>query len=145
MSSLSATRSVAPSQEIAPPAFVPARTLYAVTIFLSAFLLFQVQLIIGKYILPWFGGSASVWNTCLLFFQVLLLAGYGYAHLLSTRLPVRWQFRLHLILLLVSFAVLAVVAYGRPSPITPGAVWRPVPGRSPVWQVVRVLLASVGF
>jgi len=119
--------------------------LYAITIFLSAFLLFQVQLIIGKYILPWFGGSASVWNTCLLFFQVLLLAGYGYAHLLSTRIPMRWQVRLHLILLLASFAVLAVVAYGRPSPITPGAVWRPVPGSSPVWQVVRVLLASVGF
>ena len=52
--------------------------LYALTIFLSAFLLFQVQPLIGKYILPWFGGTAATWTTCLLFFQVLLLAGYAY-------------------------------------------------------------------
>ncbi len=59
--------------------------LYAATIFLSAFLLFEVQPMIGKIILPWFGGSASVWNTCLLFFQASLLAGYSYAHF-STKL-----------------------------------------------------------
>ena len=56
---------------------------YALTVFLSSFLLFQVQPIIGKYILPWFGGSPAVWTTCMLFFQVALLAGYGYAHLAS--------------------------------------------------------------
>src|SRR5258707_1111248 len=54
--------------------------LYAVTIFLSAFLLFQVQPLIAKVILPWFGGSAAVWTTCMLFFQLLLLAGYVYSH-----------------------------------------------------------------
>ena len=54
--------------------------LYAATIFLSAFLLFQVQPLIAKMILPWFGGSAAVWSAALLFFQLLLLLGYGYAH-----------------------------------------------------------------
>ena len=58
-----------------------------VTVFLSAFLLFQVQLLIGKAILPWFGGTASVWMTCLLFFQILLCAGYGYASFVAERLP----------------------------------------------------------
>ena len=55
---------------------------YAFTIFLSSFLLFQVQPIIAKMILPWFGGTAAVWNTCMLFFQLTLLAGYAYAHLI---------------------------------------------------------------
>ena len=54
---------------------------YAGTIFLSAFLLFLVQPIIAKQILPWFGGSAAVWTTCLVFFQSVLLAGYAYADL----------------------------------------------------------------
>ena len=56
---------------------------YAGTIFLSSFLLFLVQPLIARRILPWFGGSAAVWTTCMLFFQALLLAGYGYAHLLQ--------------------------------------------------------------
>ena len=127
------------------PAGIPAPALYALTIFLSAFLLFQVQLIIAKYILPWFGGSPSVWNTCLLLFQVLLLAGYCYAHLLSTRLPASSQTHLHVILLLASLVTLIVVSRGWPSPITPGAAWRPLPGSPPVWQVISVLLVSVGF
>ena len=54
--------------------------LYACTIFLSAFLLFQVQPLIAKMILPWFGGSAAVWTACVLFFQLLLLLGYLYSH-----------------------------------------------------------------
>ena len=54
---------------------------------LAAFLLFQVQPVISKFILPWFGGSAGVWTTCMLFFQVTLFCGYGYAHLLSRRRP----------------------------------------------------------
>ena len=57
--------------------------LYAVTIFLSAFLLFQVQPLIAKIILPWFGGSAAVWSAAMMFFQLSLLAGYGYAHFLG--------------------------------------------------------------
>jgi hypothetical protein len=123
----------------------PFAGLYAVTIFLSAFLLFQVQLIIGKYILPWFGGSPSVWNTCLLFFQILLLLGYFYAHLASTRLTLSPQTRLHFALLLASLAGLAAMAFHWPSPITPGATWKPGPGTSPEWRVILVLGLGVGF
>ena len=68
--------------------------LYAVTIFLSAFLLFQVQPLLGKRILPWFGGGAGIWTACLMFFQVFLLVGYAYAHGLS-RVRVRWQMGAH--------------------------------------------------
>ena len=64
---------------------------FAVKIFLSAFLLFQVQPLIGKCILPWFGGGSAVWTTCLLFFQVQLLGGYAYAHVLNRRLAPRSQ------------------------------------------------------
>jgi len=123
----------------------PFASLYAATIFLSAFLLFQVQLIIGKYILPWFGGSPSVWNTCLLFFQTLLLLGYLFVHLTSRRFTLRPQTRLHLALLLASLAVLAAMAFHWPSPITPAAAWKPVPGTSPEWRVTLVLALGVGF
>ena len=74
---------------------------FAVTIFWGAFLLFLVQPLIGKYILPWFGGTPGVWTTCLLFFQCLLLGGYAYAHLL-TRLPMRKQAIVHMVLLAAS-------------------------------------------
>jgi len=76
--------------------------LFPVTIFLSAFLLFQVQPIMGRFILPWFGGTPAVWSVCLLFFQAALLAGYAYAHWL--RHP-----RLHIVLLAVSLALLPVI------------------------------------
>ena len=58
----------------------------AATVLVSAFLLFQVQPMVSKMILPWFGGGPSVWTTCMLFFQLFLLAGYAYAHALE-RLP----------------------------------------------------------
>ena len=61
--------------------------LYALTILVSAFLLFQVQPVIAKIILPWFGGSAAVWTTCLLFFQMVLLLGYLYSHAV-----IRWPY-----------------------------------------------------
>ena len=71
-----------------------AKLLFAATSFLSAFLLFQVQLIVSKYILPWFGGSAAVWTTSMLVFQMLLLCGYVYSHLLSARLSAVAQTKL---------------------------------------------------
>ncbi|MGH9661678.1 MAG: hypothetical protein ACRD96_24230, partial [Bryobacteraceae bacterium] len=80
--------------------------LYAATIFTSAFLLFQVQPIIARMILPWFGGSAGVWTACMLFFQVLLLGGYGYAHWSIRRLSPRTQAFVHLALLASSVAML---------------------------------------
>ena len=72
---------------------------FALTIFTGAFLLFQVQPLIGKYILPWFGCGPGVWTTCLLFFQTLLLGGYAYAHFSTTQLKPRQQVILHLVLL----------------------------------------------
>ncbi len=75
--------------------------LYASTIFLSAFLLFQVQPLIAKLILPWFGGSAAVWTTCMLFFQVLLLGGYVYSHALMSIRKASHQRLVHCVLLAV--------------------------------------------
>ena len=72
---------------------------YALAIFVGAFLLFQVQPLIGKYILPWFGGGSTVWQTAMLFFQIFLLAGYPYAHLSIRKLTPRVQVGLHLALL----------------------------------------------
>ena len=80
---------------------------FAVTIFTGAFLLFQVQPLIAKYILPWFGGSSAVWTTSMFFFQAFLLAGYAYAHLSVRYLKPRAQVVLHLVLL----PVLALLAW----------------------------------
>src|SRR5438309_8953039 len=93
-----------------------AMPIYALTIFIGAFLLFQVQPLVGKYILPWFGGGPGVWTTCLLFFQVLLLGGYAYAHFTSRVFKPRMQAIVHLVLLAGALALL---------PITPGDSWKP--------------------
>ena len=79
--------------------------IYAATIFLSSFLLFLVQPLIARLILPWFGGSAALWTTCMLFFQMLLLAGYAYAHALG-RLAGRRQAIVHSVLLVAALASL---------------------------------------
>ena len=110
--------------------------LYAATIFLSAFLLFLVQPLIGKFILPWFGGSPGVWTTCLLFFQSLLLGGYAYAHYTSTRLRPRVQATVHLVLLVIALAWL---------PIVPGAQWKPGPADEPTFRILLLLLATLGL
>jgi hypothetical protein len=110
--------------------------IYALTIFLGAFLLFQVQPLIGKFILPWFGGGPGVWTTCLLFFQVALLAGYAYAHVVSRRLRPRKQVLLHLALLAAAVAAL---------PITPGNTWKPPGGGNAVWEILRLLTVCVGL
>src|SRR3954466_14697553 len=88
---------------------------YALTISLSAFLLFEVQPVIGKMILPWFGGSSAVWSTCMLFFQVVLLLGYAYAHWLHSWLSARQQAIVHTAVLAVSLAAL---------PMIPNAHWK---------------------
>ncbi len=109
--------------------------LFALTVFLSAFLLFQVQPIIGKYILPWFGSTPGVWTACLLFFQILLLAGYAYAHLIVSKLSPRGQAATHLVLL-----GLALIAL----PITPAETWKPQAGDDPTWHILLLLLSTVG-
>ena len=145
MPSAITTEAISAPEETASSKRAPFASFYAATIFLSAFLLFQVQLIIGKYVLPWFGGSPSVWNTCLLFFQLFLLLGYLYAHVTSRRLTLGPQTRRHWALLLASLAVLAAMAFQWPSPITPGVAWKPVPGTSPEWRVTLLLALGVGF
>src|SRR5579864_2127952 len=71
------------------------KLIYGLAIFASAFLLFQVQPMVAKIILPWFGGAAAVWIVCLLFFQVVLLFGYAYAHWLTTQIRAASQPRIH--------------------------------------------------
>ena len=111
-------------------------TLYAVTIFLSAFLLFQVQPLIAKMILPWFGGSAAVWSASMLFFQLLLLAGYAYAHVSIRFLKPRMQMLVHVALLLGSCALL---------PILPNPVWRPTQVGDPTARILLLLTATIGL
>jgi hypothetical protein len=118
---------------------------FSLTIFLSAFLLFQVQLVVAKQLLPWFGGTAGVWNTCLVFFQVLLLTGYAYAHTVMARLDARRLIRLHLGLLAVSVTWLAVCALSWRSPIYPNNSLRPETSTFPVWHILIVLSATVGL
>jgi SAM-dependent methyltransferase len=110
--------------------------LYVLTIFLGAFLVFQVQPIIAKVILPWFGGSASVWSACMLFFQVVLLVGYLYAHFVVRILRAKTQAILHVSLLSLSFLFLRVI----PSP-----AWKPAGGDDPVWRILGLLAVSVGL
>lgn len=118
---------------------------FGITIFLSAFLLFWVQLLLGKYILPWFGGAAAVWTTCMLFFQVLLLGGYAYAHFLNSRLEPRAQAWLHCAVVVTSLLLLGCLAAFWNSPITPGPNWKPHGSGHPAIQIVILLSVSVGL
>ena len=111
-------------------------TLYAVTIFLSAFLLFQVQPLIAKIILPWFGGSAAVWSAALMFFQISLLAGYAYAHWLTGKMKAARQWQIHGGLLLVSLALL---------PILPSPHWKPTTVGDPTLRILLLLAATIGL
>lgn len=138
------------SQALTPALTAPSKLelasklLFGFTIFLSAFLLFQVQLLMGKYLLPWFGGAPAVWTTCLLFYQSLLLAGYAYAHLLAGRLRGAGQVRLHALLLGTSVLAMALLWRAWPSPITPGPEWQPT-GEHPVRSLLAVLGISIGL
>jgi len=105
-------------------------------VLLGAFLLFQVQPIISRMILPWFGGGPAVWTACLLFFQILLLAGYAYAYLLNRFLTVGWQATVHWLLLAAALLML---------PVTPGAGWQPEDGSQPVLRILLLLTAHIGL
>jgi len=111
--------------------------IYALTIFTGAFLLFLVQPLIGKYILPWFGGAPAVWTTCMLFFQLLLLAGYAYAHCSARWLKPKIQAIVHLVLLVAAMALL--------QNITPSDAWKPTDGANPTLRILGLLLASIGL
>src|SRR5579863_9526859 len=105
------------------------------TVFLGAFLLFLLEPLFAKMILPWFGGSAAVWTTCLVFFQTALLAGYLYAHYLTRRLPPNQLAYLHIGLIIASLFFL---------PITLHDSWRPQPGSDPVAGILGLLAVSIG-
>ena len=109
---------------------------YGVAIFFGAFLLFQVQPLMGKYVLPWFGGAPGVWTTCMLFFQVLLLGGYCYAHLSSRWLKPRAQVGVHLGLIALGLMTL---------PIVPDASWKPPGAGDPTLRILGLLAVSVGL
>ena len=102
---------------------------FAATMALAGFLLFQVQPLLGKYILPWFGGSASTWIVCLLFFQTALLAGYAHAYAITLPLSVPRQAQVQIAILVgepaaaADHAVGGLEAAGRRT-IRPGASWR---------------------
>src|SRR6476659_10321300 len=110
--------------------------LYSLTICLSEFLLFQVQPIIAKMILPWFGGTSAVWSTCMLFFQMVLLLGYVYAHWLNRKLNPRRQAVAHIIFLAISLAAL---------PILPNASWKSTGVEQPSLRILALLAATVGL
>jgi protein-L-isoaspartate O-methyltransferase len=109
---------------------------FSLTIFWGAFLLFLVQPLIARFILPWFGGGPAVWTTCMLFFQLLLLGGYAYAHFSISRLTPRRQVITHLVLLALAVALL---------PITPGDAWKPTDGSHAAGHILRLLLGCLGL
>src|SRR5215472_4590881 len=112
------------------------RVLFTATLFVSAFLLFLVQPMIAKMMLPRFGGSAAVWSTSLVFFQVTLLAGYVWAHLVSSKLGLRIQFLVHLTLILIPLSLL---------PIAIPEKWSIRMEVSPPAELLGILLLTIGL
>jgi hypothetical protein len=106
------------------------------TMTLSGFLLFQVQPMMARYILPWFGGSATTWTVCLLFFQVALLLGYAYAYLFTKPLGLRAQTIIHICIVAASLASL---------PITPSDAFKPDGPANPTLRILLLLVVSVGL
>lgn len=110
--------------------------LFALTVFAGAFLLFQCQPLIGKFILPWFGGGPGIWTTCMMFFQWLLLGGYAYAHWVRRRFSLRAQILAQLVLLATALLLL---------PIIPADSWKPRGAGHPTLQILALLAATLGL
>jgi hypothetical protein len=111
-------------------------SLTGIAIFLAAFLLFALEPLVAKRLLPWFGGSAAVWAVCLVFYQLALLLGYFYARATTRRLPPRLQSVVHILLLLASLSLL---------PIGPGGGWKPTSSQDPSWLILAMLAATIGL
>lgn len=109
---------------------------YALVIFISAFLIFLVQPLIAKQILPWFGGSAAVWGTCLVFFQSALLAGYAYADAINRWLSLKRQVALHAGLLILAALTMPIIA---------SDTWRPLGSEEPITRILGLLIATIGL
>jgi SAM-dependent methyltransferase len=112
------------------------RLFYASAILLSSSLMFLLQPMMAKVILPSFGGSAGVWTACMLFFQVLLLAGYLYAHCITRYLSARSQAAAHMALLAASVAML---------PVNPSGGWKFSSGAAPAFSILGLLATSIGL
>ncbi|HEX4415629.1 MAG TPA: hypothetical protein VH107_18495 [Lacipirellulaceae bacterium] len=110
--------------------------IYAATIFISAFLLFQIEPMVSKAILPWFGGTPAVWTTCLLFFQTALFAGYAYAHVTNTNLSRPRQALVHVGLLVVALVLLRAL---------PGPNWQPKGDEDPTLRILLMLALTIGL
>jgi SAM-dependent methyltransferase/MFS family permease len=110
--------------------------IYALTIFVSAFLLFLIQPIIAKQILPWFGGTAAVWTTCLVFFQFALLAGYFYSDWLTRYVSPKRQAFMHIALVVIALLLL---------PIIPDVSWKPKGDESPSLRILLLMTATIGL
>ncbi|MBI3824343.1 MAG: hypothetical protein HY289_16885, partial [Planctomycetes bacterium] len=129
--------------------------LYAVTLFISAFILFLVQPIVGKIILPKLGGTPQVWNTCMVFFQMMLLLGYAYTHNASTRLTLRQQLIAHIVLLCLPLIVLLPFPFAFGDPLldelgrvtNPHSLWGFTPdlGSNPIPSTLTVLFLYVAL
>jgi hypothetical protein len=117
--------------------------IFAFSIFLSAFLLFQIQPMIGRFILPWFGGTPAVWSTVMLFFQILLTGGYAYAYWLIGR--AKRQTITHAALISFAVIVLFLLAFVWASPITPDTTWKPKDVNTPIFDIFKLLIVSVGL
>jgi len=117
------------------------RLVYATTVFISAFLLFQVQPLLSKFILPWFGGTPAVWTSAMLFFQIVLFLGYLYAHLTSVYLSARWRFYAHLMVLALAVVSVALNRLIPPATLRPSGA----NNESPLLQVLLLLGATVGL
>lgn len=118
---------------------------FALTVVLSAFLLFLVQPLVGKVVLPWFGGAPAVWTTCLLFFQLVLLGGYAWSHLVVRRLQGEWQRRAHVALLCAAVLALLVTTASWGTPLVPALSLRPEGSDAPTLRLLLLLTLSVGL
>lgn len=120
---------------VAPPRALVG-LVFGAAIGLSGFLLFLVQPMAGKLILPWFGGSASTWIVSMLFFQAALLAGYVWAYGLSLPLALSAQAKIQLGIVAASLLFL---------PVSPSEAWKPDGAEDPTWRIILILAASVGI
>jgi hypothetical protein len=140
-------RIVAASAAPVVPAIVglAKRLPFALVIFISAFLLFQAELLQGKQVLPLFGGAPAVWSVCLLVYQLLFLAGYGYSHAIVSWKSLRGQLIVHSALLGVSILIMGLLGHAWSTPIRPGAGWGLQSDSDPTWAVARFLLGAIGL
>jgi hypothetical protein len=131
--------------ELGPASRAAWTVVFAATVGLGAVLLFSVQLVLAKRLLPWFGGTSALWTTCQLFFQLALLGGYAWSHGLVRRASARRQRDLQLALLALALVQLSAGAWSWPSPVTPGDALRPLASDPPVRTVLRLLASAVGL